>query len=149
MFSFKNDVIVMNQGLHFRPVAINDVHFRFDTLGQFLFDQTRNSTKTVVVRSTTPQHYFTARGSGLFHERVYSRNTCDIEVTMQHPTNYLLMEMAMKYEFKYLDNFPIYYQRGDLPPGMREDGILDCTHHCYSPEVIWPEVVLLTELIAM
>ena len=138
----KADIIVMNQGLHYHSFRICDVHLRFDTLGQFLFDETRNSSKTVVVRSTTPQHYFTERGSGLYHERINARNTCDIEVRKQNPTNYLLMEMAMKYSFKDLDNFPMYYQRGDLPPGEQ-----DCTHHCYTPEVIWAEVVLLSEAI--
>ena len=143
------DIIVTNQGLHYGPLGLNKVHLHFDAFGQFLFHQTRSRAKTVVVRSTTPQHYFTKQGSGLYEERITGLNICDIEVTnpRQHSTNYLLMEMAVKYNFKYLDNFPIYYQRGDLPPGRKMSGRYDCTHHCYTPEVIWPELVLLTELI--
>ena len=41
----------------------------------------------------------------------------------------------------------IYYERGDLTNGMKESGKLDCTHHCFTPELIWPELVLLTQLI--
>ena len=64
-----------------------------------------------------------------------------------HPTSYFLMDMARRYNFQFLDNFSIYYERGDLSFVSKPNGLLDCTHHCYTPEVIWPELVLLTKLI--
>ena len=57
------------------------------------------------------------------------------------------MDIARKYDFKFLDNFPIYYERGDLTFVFNPNGALDCTHHCYTPEIIWPELVMLTQLI--
>ena len=58
----KADIIVINQGLHYGSVGLNKVLLHFDTLGNFLFHQTQNSAKIVVIRSTTPQHYFTKQG---------------------------------------------------------------------------------------
>ena len=37
-----------------------------------------------------------------------------------------------------MDNFSIYYQRGDLTKGLIAGDKLDCTHQCYTPELIWP-----------
>ena len=64
-----------------------------------------------------------------------------------HPTNHFLLDIARKYNFRFLDNFPIYYERGDLVPNRHLLGGLDCSYHCYTPETVRPELILLTQMI--
>ena len=66
---------------------------------------------------------------------------------MPHYTYNFLKNTARRFNFSFMDNFSIHYQRGDLTKGLIAGNKLDCTHHCYTPELIWPELVLLTQLI--
>ena len=145
----KADVIIFNMGLHQRSMKGADMSAYFDSLGKLLYNQTRNSSKQVIIRSTTSQHFISKNGDGFYLNRIKSRKKCANNLTNPSPhyTNYYLREMAKKYHFQYLDNFPILYGRGDLMVGLTKDE-LDCTHYCYSPEIIWPELVLLTQLIS-
>ena len=54
-----------------------------------------------------------------------------------HPTNHFLKAMAVRFNFSYLDNFSIYYERGDLTKGMNASVKQDCTHHRYTPELMF------------
>ena len=65
---------------------------------------------------------------------------------MPHPTNYFLKNMAKRFKFSFLDNFSLYYERGDWNRGKTSSSV-DCTHYCYTPELILPEMVLLTQFI--
>ena len=49
----KSDVIIVNQGLHHRELSGAQMNFFFDTLGNFLHHETRNSSIQVIIRSTT------------------------------------------------------------------------------------------------
>ena len=104
----------------------------------------------VILRSTTPQHFITVSGSGFYSQRIRMKEAKRclklVPHPISHPTNHFLLDMAQRYNFKYLDNLPIYFERGDLKV-EQWSGYLDCTHHCYTPELVWPEVVLLTQLI--
>ena len=115
----------------------------------FLADATRNTQKQVIIRATLRQHFITKSSLGFYNDRLRNETTCATKVpfSVPHPTNYFLMNMATRFNFSFLDNFSIYYERGDLTKGMKASGKLDCSHHCYTPELIWPELVLLTELI--
>ena len=104
----------------------------------------------VILRSTTPTHFVTPSGTGFYLEHLEQPvNRCLTRVShpMHHPSNLFLLDMARTYNFKMLDNFPIYYERGDLSFVSNQKGVLDCVHHCYTPEIIWPELVLLTKLL--
>ena len=99
----------------------------------------------VIVRSTLPVHFVTASGTGFASDVEGDIWRCLTRVPhpVPHPTNYFLLDMVRRHGFRFLDSFPIYYERGDM---TREDKI-DCFHHCYTPELVWPELVLLTQLI--
>ena len=99
----------------------------------------------MIIRSTLPVHFVTASGTGFASDVEGDIWRCLTRVPhpVPHPTNYFLLDMARRHGFRFLDSFPIYYERGDL---TREDGT-DCYHHCYSPELVWPELVLLTQMI--
>ena len=113
-------------------------------------DATRNTSTQVIVRATLPQHFITKSGMGLYGDSATSGiRKCDTKVPFPEPhfTNYFLKNMATRFNFSFMDNFSIYYERGDLTLGQKAPTILDCTHHCYEPELIWPELVLLTQII--
>ena len=114
-------------------------------------DATLKTTKQVIVRATLPQHFITESGLGLYGDLTnFEECATTLPYPMPHPTNYFLKNMAKRFNFSFLDNFSIYYERGDLTRGVDkslEDSKLDCTHHCYTPELILPELVLLTQLI--
>ena len=58
-----------------------------------------------------------------------------------------MREVAKKYGFKYLDSVAIYADRWDLHYPNHKPAA-DCTHSCYTPETIIPELALLNELFA-
>ena len=104
----------------------------------------------MILRATLPQHFISESGLGLYGDRFKNKTEkCATKVAfpVPHPTNYLLKNTARRFNYSFLDNFSIYYERGDLTLGMKAPHVLDCTHHCYTPELIWPELVLLTQLI--
>ena len=113
-------------------------------------DTTRNTSKQVIVRATLPQHFIGKAGMGFYHDRLRSETKCaatKVPFPVPHPTNYFLKDMARRFNFSFLDNFSIYYERGDLTNGKKPPKNLDCVHHCYTPELIWPKLVLLTQMI--
>ena len=115
-----------------------------------LADAIQNTSKQVIVRATLPQHFITNSGMGFYGE-IMSTNAskaCTVKVPfpVPHPSNYFLKNMASRYNFSFVDNFSIYYERGDLTRGNFK-GKVDCSHHWYTPELIWPELVLLTQSI--
>ena len=112
-------------------------------------DTTRNTSKQVIVRASLPVHFISKAGLGYYRNRLKNETKCAKKVLFSEPrpTNYFLMNMARRFNFSFLDNFSIYYERGDLTRGRKTRHILDCVHHCYTPELIWPELVLLLQLI--
>ena len=125
-------------------------HFFF--LFFFLAEATRHTSKQVILRATPPQHFISRSGLGFYKDRLKNDTypcTQKVPFPVPHPTNYFLKNMARRFNFSFLDNFSIYYQRGDLAGGIIDPSKnkVDCTHHCYTPEIIWPELVLLTQSI--
>ena len=143
------DVIVFNQGLHQRHLTGPEMSMYFNRLGRFLHHQTHTASKRVIIRSTTTQHFVSINGDGLYELRVKFLKRCARHLTnpLQHPSSHFLRVIAKKFSFQYMDNFPLFYKRGDLVLGPQQGKGVDCTHHCFSPEIIHPEMVLLTELI--
>ena len=133
-----NDIIIVNQGAHYLG-EIPETKAHFDNIGKFLNNLTRKTPKQIIIRSTPPRH------KANFFER-----KCDPITGTQslHFSSYLLMNMANMYNFTYLDNYAIYYERWDIHygPDPQKD-LIDCLHHCYTPQIIWPELVMLTKLI--
>ena len=129
------------------PTLGNSLVYAFTII---FVDATRNTSKQVIVRATLPQHFITKSGLGFYGDSATSgTRKCDAKVPYPEPhfTNYFLKNMVRRFNFSFMDNFSIYYERGDLTLGQKAPNILDCTHHCYSPELIWPELVLLTQII--
>ena len=126
------------------------IYIKYYLKKDFFSDVTRNTQKQVIVRATLPQHFITKSGLGFYSDRLRNEtNKCATKVPfpVPHSTNYFLKNMARRFNFSFLDNFSIYYERGDLTKGLKASGKLDCSHHCYTPELIWPELVLLTQII--
>ena len=112
-------------------------------------DATQNISKQVIVRATLPQHFITNAGMGFYGQiEAKDKHPCLVKVPfpVPHPTNYFLKNMARRFNFSFLDNFSIYYERGDLTKGKIR-GLFDCSHHWVNPELIWPELVLWTQII--
>ncbi len=75
------------------------------------------------------------------------KRACQQEARRDHFSNYHLKEIADKYGFKFLFSAPIYKERGDLHFPERMEIKPDCTHWCYTPELIVPELALLNKLL--
>ena len=115
-----------------------------------VLDATRNTSKQVIIRATLPQHFISKDEMGFYEEseaKVTKKCATKVPFPQPHFTNYFLKNMVRRFNFSFMDNFSIYFERGDLTFGQKTPNKLDCTHHCYSPELIWPELVLLTQII--
>ena len=114
-------------------------------------DATQNTSKQVIVRATLLQHFTTNGGMGFYGEiQAYKDNhPCLVRVPfpVPHPTNYFLKNMVRRFNFSFLDNFSIYYERGDLTKGKLSNRV-DCSHHWVNPELIYNKginwIVLIT-----
>ena len=140
------DVIIFNQGLHQNNLCGGAMHLYLNDRGHLLQQETQGTSKQVIIRSTVSQHFITESGDGFWEDRIKTSKKCVIVNPNSHYSNHYLQEMARKYNFKYLDNFPLFYERGDMVKGWNGKEA-DCAHYCFSPEIILPELVLLTELI--
>ena len=131
----------------FLPLGGIDDHWQFFLFNPLFAETTRNTTKQVILRATLPQHFITKSGMGFYHRDLKWQKGCFTKVLfpVPHPTNYFLKIMARRFGFYFLDSFSIYHERGDLTLGRKAPNKMDCTHHCFTPELIWPELVLLTQ----
>ncbi len=103
--------------------------------------------KQVIFRSTPPQH-FDGGGvypPGYFQEDIPGQKCLNKPFRKQFHANICLREVSQKYGFKYLDSAPLYMDRYDMhfPDSYKTD----CSHFCYTPEVIIPEIALLNTLL--
>ncbi len=105
---------------------------------------TANPEKQVLVRSTLPQHFYSIM-MGIVPDGYYNAsakgticwNTGKIK---NHFTNFYLEQIAKNLGFNYVDSAPIFVERWDMHfPKKRA---VDCSHWCYSPEYIVPELAV-------
>ena len=107
--------------------------------------------KVVIFRSTLPQHF---DGMELLPDGYYTDGftykACMKETfSGAHWTNVYMEKISKEYGFKFLYSAPVYMDRYELHleyDGGRKTRI-DCTHFCYSPELVGPELTLLTQLL--
>ena len=104
----------------------------------------RHPEKQVIFRSTLPQHFFTpGQDHGFFTTDAVSCGPTP--KPRSHFTNFYMEQITKFYGFKFLDSTGIYKDRWDMHFPLAES--LDCSHWCYSPEIIVPEVALLNQLL--
>lgn len=106
----------------------------------------------IILRSTLPQHFRAEKKfrGGYFQEEAdrskFAYSKCLTGPNdLAHWTNPILRRIAHAYGFQYLNSFPLYADRWDLHYLNKTP--TDCTHWCYTPEVIGPEVALLNQLV--
>ena len=133
-----SDILILNFGLHYEKWNIMEYVTYVESMSEML----NASGKTVILRSTTPQH-FPAAG-GFYHSRLKSVLSECINIPNQapHPTNIILKAMAEKYGFGFLDEFLLFSPRWDL---HYKKG--DCTHYCHTSELFYPQITLLLQLL--
>ncbi len=135
----RNHIIIVNLGLHYHFCGLNVIYENIHFLCKLLSAQ--KVTQQVIFRSTLPQHFHSHLNTGFFRNPTNTSCTSS-SPKFQHPTNPMVRDTVIKYGFKYLDNFDIYKDRYNLhtTPG-------DCTHYCFTPELLMPELVLLDQLL--
>ena len=141
----RSDIMIANLGLHY---YFQSVGMYGETLRVFSHilqnEMIKDKRKQVVFRATLPQHFLSKANTGLYEQ--YNPNASCAKSTsiIENHTNALLKAAAEKYGFKYLNNYYIYRDRFDLHSRTKKG---DCTHYCYTPELIIPELILLEQLI--
>ena len=141
-----SDIIILNLGLHYGACNVS-IHKRtLEKLAYILKTElSKHPEKQVVFRNTLPQHFYRGKGRDRYFHGFNKSKKCFGTNNVQHWTNKHLKEVSKEYGFKYLESFPIYADRWDLH--ITRTGRLDCTHFCYTPELIVPEIALLNTLI--
>ncbi len=107
--------------------------------------------KVVMWRSTLPQHF---DGMNVTSDGYYTGlllyKAC-IKETFKgiHWTNIYMEQVSSEYGFKFLNTAPLYMDRWDLhfSTYVAKSGNVDCTHSCYTPEVLAPEIALMNQLL--
>ena len=66
----KNDIIIFNQGLYYEKYTMIHCGIQFIKMGKLLKESTQNTTKQLIIRSTTPEHYPGGQSAGIVTARV-------------------------------------------------------------------------------
>ena len=143
----ESDIIIFNLGLHYFYCNVSTYKAALEEVAGLLKEElTRNPYKQVVFRSTLPQHFYMGTNIGGYSSGFNKSAKCFGENHVEHYTNKYMKEVSKRYGFKYLDSFPIYAARWDLhfPNNKRPD----CTHFCYTAEIVIPELALLEQLLS-
>ena len=142
----ESDIIVFNLGLHYENCSISTYRAALEEVAGLLKEElTRYPHKQVVFRSTLPQHFYMGKNIGGYFPKFNKHISCYGVNNVQHWTNKYMKEVSKRYGFKYLDSFPIYADRWDLH--FPNKTMPDCTHFCFTPETIIPELALLEQLL--
>ena len=136
----ESDIIVFNLGLHYDKCNISIYKAALEEVAGLLKEElTRHPHKQVVFRSTLPEHFYDGTNTGGYLRDLNNEISCYGINYQQHWTNKYMKDVSKRFGFKYLGTFPIYAERWDLH--FLEQ--LDCTHYCYTPETVIPELALL------
>ena len=141
-----SDIIIFNLGIHYDKCNISTYKRALEEIASILKTELiKHPEKQIVFRNTLPQHFNIGNNTGGYFPGFKKSTACFGNNNVQHWTNKYLKEVSKQYGFKYLESFPIYADRWDLHPPKTDS--LDCTHFCYTPELIVPEIALLNTLI--
>ena len=142
----QSDIIILNLGLHYSRCNTSTYRAALEEVAGLLTKELRRHPhKQVIFRSTLPQHFSNGEHNGGYFRGFNKDRTCYGESKTQHWTNKYMKEVSKRYGFKYLDSFPIYAARWDLH--FPNNTVLDCTHFCFTPETIIPELTLLEQIL--
>ena len=143
----QSDIMILNLGLHYSRCNTSTYRAALEEVAGLLREElTRHPHKQVIFRSTLPQHFSNGKRNGGYFRGFNKDRTCYGENYRQHWSNKYMKEVSKRYGFKFLDSFPIYADRWDLhfPDSPVK---LDCTHFCFTPETIIPELTLLEQIL--
>ncbi len=138
-----SDVVIFNIGLHYDRTSIIDFHKTLMVVTRMLKKElTLKPSLTILFKATTPQHFQTSTGSGLYRD-LNSKPTepcAKSTANQRHPTSLLSEHCAQLHGFKFFEVHDILKNRWDLHSR-------DCTHYCFAREVFEPQLKLLTLLL--
>lgn len=142
-----SDIVVFNMGAHYLRCTLFQFAESFQSMSKLLKTELqKNPGKRIIVRNTLPSHFKSRSQLGLFMESALRENT----TCMPHrplvgdPTTSYQRVAADRLGFLFLDGYNIYKTRYDL---HSLTDYRDCTHWCYTPELIIPEMALLNQLL--
>ena len=154
-----SDIIILNLGIHYHKCTVLSFFLASNKATDLLIVETRkNPHKKVVLRSTLPTHHLATQNrktkTGVFRPGLFDemrKKTCWHGVPpVDDPTNGHQKTLAETFGFAFYDAFNVYKARGDLhsvkylfDSKAKNRSVRDCTHFCYSPELIFPELALL------
>ena len=140
-YASDGDIIILNAGYHYIDWTLLDYRFIVDKFASILHEsKAANPHLNVFFRTTLPQHFITESKTGFYQDRLSM--DCSEEMTNERlPTDYILMDVATKYNFSIFDEFYIYNNRQDLHSVTDRH---DCTHYCYNTELAMAGLKLLT-----
>ncbi len=99
--------------------------------------------KQVIFRSTMPSHSRYNVQEPILADT--GSSGCWAQTKRNHFSNAYLEQVSNLYEFRYLNSAPIFMDRGDMH--LPEHELTECSHWCYSPETVVPEIALLNDLL--
>ena len=141
-----SDIMVMNLGLHYNKCTVAQYKDSLVELAKIMkLEMKEHPYKQVICRNTLPQHFQAVNGSFYFEGFDKSLQCSRKPNNLHHWTNKHLEEICKAYGFKYLDSFPIFADRWDLHEPWRIPP--DCSHYCFTPELVIPEIAMLNELL--
>ncbi len=110
-------------------------------------EQTSHPEKQIIIRSTLPQHFDNHQlyPPGYYYGSIMNTKCLNESNFKEHFSNFYQQRLCTDFGFKYLNSAPLYAERWDL----HYDKVSyfknhnDCTHWCFTPENIMPEVALI------
>ncbi len=139
-----SDIVIFNIGYHYDQVSVMDFHNSLTAVTLVLNESLVNDPdKIIILKATTPPHFQTYTGSGLyrdFNSRTNNSDCAQAPANQRHPTSLILQQFVALYKFKFYELFEFLKDRWDLH-------VKECAHFCFSFRAFHPQLVLLGELL--
>ena len=140
-----SDIIIANLGIHYFSCSVKAYGESLRLFSDILKKEIlKYNKKQVILRGTLPQHFPSKDNTGFFEVFNPEVPCSKVPSFIENYTNTLLKSASVSNGLKYLNNYFIYRERFDLHSTTKKG---DCTHYCYSPELILAEMFLLNEMI--
>ncbi len=140
----ENSYVVLNFGLHYKGWTV--VEFKNIVRQTLPLIKNKATKGALILRNTLPQHFQSKFNTGRYGRYIFGNKCAPVSQPERHPTDMIVEHYAKLYNIKILDDSGIFADRWDLHQQTKFPK-LDCTHFCYTPATVWPQLTLLSQLL--
>ncbi len=139
----ENSYVILNFGLHYKDWTISDMRYLIREIIPLIKNRVKRG--ALILRNTLPQHFQSSHHSGRYEPNRLGEKCVPVRQPERYTTDIIAEYFAKLHNIRILNDAGIFADRWDLHQQIKPK--LDCTHFCYTPATVWPQLTLLIQLL--